>query len=113
MKCASCGFVLDKNAKFCTKCGAEVVQGNEQPRFAHPPQQYQGPKKLYRSRQNRLVGGVAGGMAEYFDMDPTLIRFLWILFTLAGGAGVLLYLIMLVIVPESPYDPWGEPDKQY
>jgi len=59
-------------------------------------------KRLYRSRKNKMLAGVCGGIAEYFDVDPTLIRLLWVLLILAGGAGIVLYLLALVIVPEQP-----------
>jgi phage shock protein C len=50
-------------------------------------------KKLYRSTTNKKIAGVCGGIAEYFGIDPTLVRLLWIVFTLCGGAGILAYLI--------------------
>jgi phage shock protein PspC (stress-responsive transcriptional regulator) len=59
-------------------------------------------KKLYRSRTNRILGGVCGGIGEYFDIDPTIIRLLWILFIFAGGSGIIAYIIALLIVPEQP-----------
>lgn len=65
-------------------------------------------KKLYRSRENRMIGGVCGGVGEYFDIDPTLVRVLFILGAFLGipGALVLIYLIMLIIVPqETPAAP--------
>lgn len=51
-----------------------------------------------------MLGGVCGGIAEYFDVDPALVRIAWVLVSLAGGAGVLGYLIALVVVPEAPAD---------
>jgi phage shock protein PspC (stress-responsive transcriptional regulator) len=48
------------------------------------------------------VAGVCGGLAHYFAIDPVIIRLLWILFTLAGGGGVLAYLIAWLVVPEEP-----------
>lgn len=59
-------------------------------------------KRLYRSRRNRQVAGVCGGIAEYLAIDPSLVRILWLLLALAGGPGVLLYIIMAVVVPEEP-----------
>ena len=56
-------------------------------------------KKLYRSKNNRRVAGVCGGIAEYFDIDPTLVRLLTLLFILLGGAGVITYLIAWIIIP--------------
>ena len=58
-------------------------------------------KKLYKSRTERKLCGVCGGLAEYFNMDPTLMRLLWVIFTLAGGAGLLCYIIAAIIMPEA------------
>ena len=49
-----------------------------------------------------MIAGICGGLAEYFDTDPTLIRFLWVLFTFAGGSGILAYIIAWIIIPEYP-----------
>lgn len=58
-------------------------------------------KKLYRSREERMIAGVCGGLGEYFDADPTLIRLLFVFGTFATGSGLLwVYLIMIIIVPE-------------
>ncbi|MFO7944686.1 MAG: PspC domain-containing protein [Anaerolineales bacterium] len=58
-------------------------------------------KKLYRSREDRMIAGVCGGMGEYFEVDPTLIRLLFVFGTFATGSGLLwVYLIMMIIVPE-------------
>ena len=58
-------------------------------------------KKLHKSQVEKKLCGVCGGIAEYFNIDPTLVRLLWILFSLAGGAGVLAYIIAAVIMPEN------------
>jgi phage shock protein C len=59
--------------------------------------------KLYRSREDRMLGGVCGGLGEYFDIDPTLVRVLFIFGAFLGfpGALVLIYLVMLVLVPQE------------
>ena len=57
-------------------------------------------KRLYRSK-DRKIAGVCSGIAEYFDIDPTIVRILWVLFVLAGGSGILIYIIMALIVPEK------------
>ena len=59
-------------------------------------------KKLYRSVENRMIGGVCGGIGEYFDIDPTLVRLLTVAFVLAGGSGLIGYLIGWIIIPETP-----------
>lgn len=57
-------------------------------------------KKLYRSNTNRMLFGVAGGMADYFNMDPTIMRILWVLVGLSG-TGILIYLIAAIIMPQE------------
>ena len=58
-------------------------------------------KKLRRSRKNRVVCGVLGGIAEYFDIDPTLVRLAWVLLTCFGGAGIWAYIIAAIVIPKS------------
>lgn len=50
-----------------------------------------------------MLGGVCHGIADYFQLDPTLVRILWVIFTFLGGAGILAYIICWIIIPESPY----------
>lgn len=59
-------------------------------------------KRLYRSRLDRMIGGVCGGLGDYFDIDPTVVRLLFVFGTLLGGPGVIAYLILLVVVPLEP-----------
>ena len=61
-------------------------------------------KRLYKSDENRMLDGVCGGIAEYFGIDPTLIRLAWVLFCLLGGSGFLAYIIAAVIIPYRPKD---------
>lgn len=58
-------------------------------------------KKLYRSNTDRKLCGVCGGFAEYFDLDPTIIRLIFIFLTLFGGGGVLIYLICALVIPNN------------
>jgi phage shock protein C len=58
-------------------------------------------RKLYRSRSNRQVAGVCGGLAEYFNLDATLIRILFVVLAVLGGSGLVLYLAMWIIVPKG------------
>jgi phage shock protein C len=57
------------------------------------------PPRLYRSTSDRAVAGVCGGLAHYFKIDPALVRLMFIVFALAGGASVLLYLVLWIAVP--------------
>jgi phage shock protein C len=63
-------------------------------------------KRLYRSGKERVLGGICGGLGEYFGIDPTIVRLLWILFFLAYGAGVLAYIIAWIIIPKNPKHKW-------
>ena len=59
-------------------------------------------KRLYKSNQNKMIDGVCGGIAEYFGVDPTVVRLLWVLFSLMGGSGILAYIIAALIIPRNP-----------
>lgn len=61
-------------------------------------------RKLYRSRRDRMIGGVCGGLAKYFNMDPTIIRLIAVLGLVAVGGTFLAYIILLIVVPEEPVD---------
>ena len=60
-----------------------------------------GPKRLYRSESNRMIAGVCGGLAEYFDVDPTLVRLVTVILCCAAGTGVLAYLVAAIIIPNE------------
>jgi phage shock protein C len=67
-------------------------------------------RRLYRSRTDRMIGGVCGGIAEYSNLDPTLVRVLFILLAfLTGGATLLAYPILWIVVPEQPAAPASWP----
>jgi phage shock protein C len=59
-------------------------------------------RRLYRSRKDKVIAGVCGGLGEYFGMDPTWIRLAFILLFFVGGSALLVYIIMWLVVPESP-----------
>ena len=56
-------------------------------------------KRLFRSKNDRILLGVCGGIAAYFNIDPVIVRLLWVLFAIMGGAGILAYLLAAVIMP--------------
>jgi len=58
-------------------------------------------KKLYRSKKNRIIAGICGGIAEYTNTDPTVIRLIWALSVLFGGFGLFAYLIAWIVIPEN------------
>ena len=59
-------------------------------------------RRLYRSRRDRKIAGVCGGMAEYWGIDPVIPRLIWVAFALAAGAGLLAYLICWLVIPKEP-----------
>lgn len=61
-------------------------------------------KRLYKSNTNKTIAGVCGGIGEYFNIDPTLIRLVWVVFGLAGGSGVLAYIIAALIIPNREFE---------
>ena len=61
-------------------------------------------KKLYRNTQNKMIAGVCAGVADYFNIDPTIVRILWVLVGLMAFAGVILYIVCMFIIPEKPND---------
>ena len=59
-------------------------------------------KQLFRSRKNRMISGVSGGLAEYFDIDPVIIRAIFIIATLGWGISLIVYIVLWIIVPNAP-----------
>ena len=59
-------------------------------------------KRLYRSRRDRKLAGVCGGIGEYFNIDPVIIRLLWVVFTLMGGSGLVAYILAVILIPNHP-----------
>ena len=62
------------------------------------------PQRLYRSNENKVIGGVCGGLGEYFDIDPNFIRVITVFLFLAYGTGLLAYLLAWIIIPRRPLD---------
>lgn len=69
-------------------------------------------KRLYRSVTDKQIGGVCAGLAKYFDLDPTLVRLIFIVIALAGGPGVILYIILMFVIPEEPMDYMSKPKRE-
>lgn len=62
-------------------------------------------KTLYRSNKDKMIAGICGGLSDYFDMDPTIVRILWVVFTFAtNGAGIIAYIVGMFIIPKKPYE---------
>lgn len=64
------------------------------------------PKKLYRNTQNKMICGVCSGLGDYFNIDPTIVRLLFVVLSLLSlGTGLIAYIIMCIVVPEAPQTP--------
>ena len=74
---------------------------DEQTQTATPSSSPWRTKRLYRSRDQRMLGGVAGGMADYLGVDPTIVRLCFVLTAFFGGAGIVAYAVAWLIVPEG------------
>lgn len=59
-------------------------------------------KRLYKSRENKMIDGVCAGIADYLNLDPTLVRLLWVVLCAMGGSGVLAYIVAAIIIPPQP-----------
>ncbi len=60
------------------------------------------PRRLYRLEQNKMLCGVCSGIANYYGLDPTLVRLGWVLFCALGGSGVIAYIVAALIIPKAP-----------
>ncbi|NCU32139.1 MAG: PspC domain-containing protein [Candidatus Moranbacteria bacterium] len=74
------------------------------------------PKRFYRSRYDTVLGGVAGGLAKYFNIDPIIVRILFVALAFAGAGGIIIYIILWIAVPLDPdytYFKWGQNQSGY
>lgn len=81
----------------------EISSGEKETREQEKGQQEEAPRepgRLYRSRTNRVIGGVAGGIGEYLGIDPIIIRIIWVILALFAGVGVVAYILAWIIIPE-------------
>ena len=98
MICPNCQKDIAIGSKYCYSCGAKQPETSAS---APPPPPVYPRKRLVRSTNDRKVAGVCAGIADYFDIDTTLVRVLWLLATLVPGPNILAYIILWIAVPEG------------
>jgi phage shock protein C len=89
MYCNYCGKVIPDDSNLCAYCGKRVAGVIAR-------------ERLVRPRQGRKIAGVCAGLAEYYDLDATLIRIVWAVCVICGGVGLLAYIAAWIIIPEEP-----------
>lgn len=93
MYCNFCGKQIQDDAALCAYCGRRVGYAATQPqRLIRPP----------KNSPERKIAGVCAGFAQYFDLDVTVVRVVWLIVALFGGGGVLAYIIAWIVMPEAP-----------
>src|SRR5271155_4101844 len=95
MICSNCQKEIADGSKFCYSCGAG------QPGFQGPPAAAPA-KRLMRSSRDKKIAGVCAGLADYFDLAPTIVRVVWLLAVIFAGAGFLVYIILWIVLPVAP-----------
>ena len=100
MICPSCQKEIADHSNFCYNCGAKLVSPAPGVPVAAAPASL--PKRLMRSSTDKKIAGVCGGLAEYFDVDPMLVRILWLVMVFFAGTGVLAYLVLWILLPVAP-----------
>jgi len=96
MYCANCGNALEDHFRFCSRCGQATVNGPAQPVREQET-------RLMRIREGKRVAGVCGGFARYLDLDPTLVRVVWILLTIFPPVpGIIAYIVCWIVMPQDP-----------
>lgn len=97
MYCTKCGVKLEESDLFCSQCGKPSKPDS-------PPRAQPARKRLARPMQEKKIAGVCAGFAEYFEMDVTLMRILWIVATLLTGVPLVAYIVAWISMPKD-YGP--------
>ena len=114
--CTNCGSRISPTDVFCSACGEQTKAAkpsntasntqqtsNPQTQGAeYPRQTYTLSTKLFRSRNDRVIAGVCGGIAKQYNIDPNLVRLGFIIFSIIYGTGVLVYILLAILLPEEP-----------
>jgi phage shock protein C len=100
MFCPNCQKEVADGSKFCYSCGHQLA--TDAARVSSAPVGAQPGKRLMRSSQDKKIGGVCAGLADYFDLDPTIVRVVWLLAIFCAGTGFLAYIVLWIVLPLAP-----------
>jgi len=99
MTCPNCQKDIADGSRFCYSCGTAQAQAATPPPYTYAPP----PRKhLVRSSTDTKIAGVCGGLADYFDLDSTVVRLIWVLLFLCGLTGGVAYIILWMVLPLAP-----------
>jgi phage shock protein C len=101
MICPTCQKEIADGSKFCYNCGAKLAADGAGTSSSVPPP-VAAQKKLMRSSRDKKIGGVCAGLADYFDLDPTIVRVVWLLAIFFAGTGFLVYVVLWIVLPLAP-----------
>lgn len=99
MFCTSCGVELKESDRFCSTCGKPV--GGDAAYLPQPEVVYPKEKRLMRTMRDKKIAGVCGGLAQYLDLDSTLVRFVLLALFLAYGVGFIIYIVGWIVMPKD------------
>jgi len=101
MICSSCQKNIADYSNYCYNCGArQATTAAPGPGVANCA-----PKRLMRLSRDKKLAGVCGGLGEYFDVDPMIVRLCWLLAVFLGGTGILAYVVLWIVLPLAPLEP--------
>lgn len=103
MFCTACGTQLKDNDRFCSSCGQATAPGAGpvSSGWQAPPPPSGAAKRLMRTMGDKKIAGVCGGVAQFFGVDSTLVRFVWLVSFLAWGVGLLAYVVAWIVMPRD------------
>ncbi len=98
MFCTACGSELKDTDRFCSSCGKPTTEAPYLPQVAASREN---PRRLVRTMRDKKIAGVCGGLAQFFDLDSTLVRFIFLALFIAYGAGLLVYIVGWIVMPKD------------
>lgn len=101
MFCTACGFEMNDEHRYCARCGKPGTEGQYQWNAAPPPPPAGPPRRLERDMYDRKIAGVCSGFAKYFGTDPTIMRLIWVVLTLATGIPLIAYPICWMVMSRN------------